>query len=415
MADRFLSVEDRQTLAGVIGRAYDLQLGPAARLQFLTKAGLSRFAPTIDLAAPPNVLAGVLIDRLEPFGLLPERPTYHALGSLIGAVMADPGTPRDQLVTLATMLVKYELVTDRDYLAELRAAYGLDVAPARTADPDSVPPPRDPDPAAEPAFDVEPADAAALEIIVNTEDNFLDIDLLAGAIYTAQAVGRVEMPQGRALGTGFLVGPDLLLTNQHVLKSKSNLASAVVRFDYHADPDGVVISKGRVFEFVRDDLYESSISTELDYALVRIKGEPLAERQLLPGEEDLSYLELLRRGRHRGYLLLAPHLIVEGERLNIIQHPNGDPQKVVLTQNYVIADMAEDRVHYLADTMPGSSGSPILNRHWEVVALHHAGGPHPPQKMSASLEKALKGHYKFNEGIPMRAIIPQIERYLPRG
>ncbi len=413
MADLFLTVEDRQKLAVVVGNAYDLQLGPAARLQFLTKAGLSRFAPTIDLAASPNVLAGVLINRLEPFGLLPERPTYHALGSLAAAVMADPGTPRDDMVFLASMLVKYELVTDQDYLAQLRDTYDLDVVSVRQADPASVPPPRDPDPAPEPDFTAEPADAEALEIIVNTEDNFLDIDLLAGAIYTAQAVGRVEMPAGRALGTGFLVGPDLLLTNQHVLKSKSQLNSAVVRFDYHADADGVVVSKGRVFEFM-PDLYESSVSTDLDYALVRLKGAPLADRQLQPGEEDLSYLELLRRGRHRGYLLLAPSQIVEGERLNIIQHPNGDPQKVVLTQNYVIADMAEDRVHYLADTMPGSSGSPMLNRHWEVIGLHHAGGPHPPQKMSASLQKALKGHYKFNEGIPMRAIIPRIERYLPR-
>lgn len=414
MADYFLSVEDRRALAEVVGHSYDLQLGPAARLQFLTKAGLSRFAPTIDLAAPPNVLAGVLIDRMEPFGLLPERPTYHALGSLITAVMADPGTPRDDVVFLASMVVKYALVTDQDYLFQLRQTYGLDVTAVREVDPDTAPPQQDPNPAPEPTFTAEPADPEALEIVINSEDNFLDIDLLAGAIYTAQAVGRVEMPAGRALGTGFLIGPDLLLTNQHVLKAKSQLASAVVRFDYQSNADGIITSKGRVFKFM-PDTYESSESTVLDYALVRLDGEPLKDRQLLPGEEDLPYLELLKRGRHRGYLLLSPSQIVEGERLNIIQHPNGNPQKAVLTQNYVIADMAEDRVHYLADTMPGSSGSPMLNRHWEVVGIHHAGGPHPPTKMSDSLQKALKGHFKFNEGIPMRAIIPKIERYLPRA
>ena len=69
---------------------------------------------------------------------------------------------------------------------------------------------------------------------------------------------------------------------------------------------------------------------------------------------------------------------------------------------------------YLADTQPGSSGSPVLNRHWEVVALHHSGGAHPPIKATVDLQKILKGHYKFNEGIPMRAIMPKIERYLPR-
>jgi V8-like Glu-specific endopeptidase len=30
------------------------------------------------------------------------------------------------------------------------------------------------------------------------------------------AVCRVEKPEGRALGTAFLVGPDLVLTNHHV-------------------------------------------------------------------------------------------------------------------------------------------------------------------------------------------------------
>jgi V8-like Glu-specific endopeptidase len=279
-------------------------------------------------------------------------------------------------------------------------------------DPALLPPALPPAPADEPAFDPAVGDQAELEQIVNSEDNFLDIDALAGAIYTAQAVGRIELPRGRAHGTGFLVGPDLMLTNYHVFKSKDVLASAVVRFDYHANADGVV-TQGRIFDF-QPDFYVGSPDTELDFALVRIKGEPLAERKLQPGDEGLGYLELLRRGRHRGYLLVSPSLIVEHERVNIIQHPNGNPQKVVLTQNYVLATMSDTRVHYLADTLPGSSGSPVLNRYWEVVALHHSGGAHPPQKASSDLQKLLKGVYKFNEGIPIRAILPQIERYLPR-
>ncbi len=113
MADRFLTVEDRQKIATTVAGVYDLQLGPAARLQFLTRAGLSRFAPTIDMAASPNVLAGVLVDRLEPFGMLPERPSYHALGSLLTSVMDDPGLPTSDARFLAEMVVKYGLVTDR--------------------------------------------------------------------------------------------------------------------------------------------------------------------------------------------------------------------------------------------------------------------------------------------------------------
>ena len=79
------------------------------------------------------------------------------------------------------------------------------------------------------------------------------------------------------------------------------------------------------------------------------------------GRQALAIGAQRRRGRHRGYLLVSPAKIVEHERVNIIQHPNGNPQKVVLTQNYVLADMSADRVHYLADTLPGSSGSPVLS------------------------------------------------------
>lgn len=412
MAEQFLTTNDRIKLAKTLEGVYEMQLGPAARFGLLDKAGLRRFAPGTDLAAAPSVLAGVLISKLEPYGMLPNQPNYHALGALVNYVLIQPDTPQEDARFLAEVLVRYQLIADPGYLDGLRARYELDVQPARQVDSALLPPVEPPDLAAEPDFDPKVGDQEALERIVNSEDNFLDIDLLAGAIYTAQAVGRIELPSGRALGTGFLVGPDLIMTNFHVFKTKDVLERAVIRFDYQVNADGVV-TQGRVFNFI-PDFYISSPDTELDFALVRVKGEPLAERKMGPDDEGLDYLELLRRGRHRGYLLVSPAMIVEQERVNIVQHPNGNPQKVVLTQNYVLSNMSADRVHYLADTMPGSSGSPVLNNHWEVIALHHSGGAHPPQKALADLQKLLRGQYKFNEGIPMRAILPHIERYLPR-
>ncbi len=416
MADQFLSLTDRQQLAKTLANVYDLQLGPGARATFLKTAGLSRFVSTVNLAAEaPRTFAAELVTRLEPFGMLPpipSQPHYHALGALVDYVRQLNDTTVDDARLMAEMMVKYQLIADPAYLGQLKSEYQLDVAPVREVDPALSPPTDPPAPAGEPSFDPVVGDQSELELIVNSEDNFIDIDMLAGAIYTAQAVGRIELPKGRAHGTGFLVGPDLMLTNYHVFKNKDVLTSAVVRFDYHANADGAT-TQGRVFEF-QPDFYVGSPDKELDFALVKIKGEPLADRKLQPGDEDLGYLELLRRGRHRGYLLLAPRDIVEHERVNIIQHPNGSPQKVVLTQNYVLANMSADRVHYLADTQPGSSGSPVLNRYWEVIALHHSGGAHPPQKASNNLQKVLKGLYKFNEGIPIRSIMPKIERYLPK-
>jgi V8-like Glu-specific endopeptidase len=56
------------------------------------------------------------------------------------------------------------------------------------------------------------------------------------------------------------------------------------------------------------------------------------------------------------------------------------------------------RVHYRAPTEPGSSGSPVLDRQWELIALHHAGRPSMP-KLHGSNET-----YAANEGIAIAAI-----------
>lgn len=414
MAEQFLSLPDRQKLARIIANLNEMTMGAAARFGWLDRAGLRRFVPGTNLDAAPITLAGVLIGKLEPYGMLPNQPNYHALGALVSLALTEPDLAQDDAQFLAGILVKYQLIADTKYLDELRATYSLDVQPVRQVDPDLLPPTEPPAPVAEPTFTPVAVDQEGLERVIGKEPNFIDTDRLAGAIYSAQAVGRIERPLGTALGTGFLVAPNLILTNYHVFESKEKLERAVIRFDYHSNADGIV-SKGRDFEFV-PDFYVGSPDEELDFALVKVKGEPLGdpERKMGPEDEGLGYLDLLRRGKHRGYLLISPSKIIEREQVNIIQHPSGSPQKVVLTQNYVVADMSDNRVHYLADTEPGSSGSPVFNQRWEVVALHHSGGAHPPFNASANLQKLLKGHTKYNEGIPMRAILPKIEKYLPR-
>ena len=42
-----------------------------------------------------------------------------------------------------------------------------------------------------------------------------------------------------------------------------------------------------------------------------------------------------------------------------------------------IVDVFDEFLHYEADTQPGSSGSPVFNDQWELVALHHASVPAP--------------------------------------
>src|SRR5690606_16733521 len=134
--------------------------------------GLRRFAPGTDLAAAPNVLAGVLISKLEPYGMLPNQPNYHALGALVNYALIQPDTPQDDARFLAEVIVKYQLIADTVYMSELREKYGLAVQPARQIDPALLPPTEPPVPAEEPDFDPVVGDQEALERIVNSEDNF---------------------------------------------------------------------------------------------------------------------------------------------------------------------------------------------------------------------------------------------------
>lgn len=415
-----LTIEERQQLTQIIAKTYDFTDGDTrSRRVMLESAGLEQFLSNISLSGPPRVVVGDLIGRLEKLDYyLAERPSYHPLGALLTYVLSLGELSGNDASFIAQLIVHYSLVLDPRYIDQLRNQYNITESTIPTITSSQLTPP----PAIfignpEPTFGITIPNDQGLERIINSEDNFLDVYVLAGAIYSAQAVCRIETRDAHALGTGFLIGPDLLLTNQHVLMKKDYLTEVTARFDYRIDNSGVSLP-GRVFK-LQPDFYYSSDAAVLDYALVRLQDQPLKHIALSGETNDLSYLDLVLQGKHRGYLVLTERFIQEHARINIIQHPDGRPMKVVLTQNYVVVDMTNTRVQYVADTMEGSSGSPVFNQNWEVVALHHSGKPYPPDSLTDTLKKSWKGHYRVNEGIPIRAILKDfrlkgLHRYLPR-
>ena len=58
------------------------------------------------------------------------------------------------------------------------------------------------------------------------------------------------------MGAGFLVGPDVLITNYHVIKDvirQPGLAARVVlRFDYEKVPNGATLNPGTEFHLAAD-------------------------------------------------------------------------------------------------------------------------------------------------------------------
>jgi endonuclease G len=63
-----------------------------------------------------------------------------------------------------------------------------------------------------------------------------------------------------------------------------------------------------------------------------------------------------------------------GEYLTIIQHPSGGDKQIALRENQLLK-IDTHTLWYRTDTSPGSSGSPVFNDVWQVVALHHSGVP----------------------------------------
>ena len=93
-----------------------------------------------------------------------------------------------------------------------------------------------------------------------------------------------------------------------------------------------------------------------------------------------------------------------GEVANIIQHPKGRRKEVVLRENRLVSRL-EPVLHYIADTEGGSSGSPVFNNDWQVIALHHWGGP-GPLAVSGLMPN---GNAEVNEGVRISKIVADLD------
>jgi endonuclease G len=200
-----------------------------------------------------------------------------------------------------------------------------------------------------------------LERIVG-QSQFMSSFFLPLGAERARAVGRIVTQTGAGIGTGFLISPRLLMTNNHVIENEGRAARCRVEFDYVRGFDGR-IADTQVFDLLPAEFFltsEDHAGLDLDYTVVAVeavntKGEELVARGSIP-------------------LNVASGELTLAELANIIQHPGGDPQQVALRDNKVVESL-EHFIRYEADTQPGSSGSPVFNDQWQLVALHHSGVP----------------------------------------
>ncbi|MGF1454512.1 MAG: endonuclease [Alphaproteobacteria bacterium] len=187
------------------------------------------------------------------------------------------------------------------------------------------------------------------------------VDFLTGGARTSRMVGRIVLrgagARAEGFGTGFLVSPRLMMTNNHVLGDATSAANSVVEFDFIQHRDGSI---GVPTTFTFDPTTFFFTDEVLDFTLVAVHpqasdGGSLAGRGWLP-------------------LIRESGKILVGEPVNLIQHPEGGPMQIAIRENPVV-DVVGNVVHYRADTLQGSSGAPVCNDDWDLAALHHSGVP----------------------------------------
>lgn len=217
-----------------------------------------------------------------------------------------------------------------------------------------------------------------LEKIIGKEELF-EINWLKKAINASNSVCKVLLSSGGS-GTGFILNGNYLLTNNHVLKTSLQAKNAKVIFNFQIDEDGNQLP---IKEYRLDESFFLT-SYELDYSLVKIK-------------DDNS---LFTWGHLKLEKFLDPK---KGDRVNIIQHPDGGTMKLALPDK--IISKWNSHLFYLADTKPGSSGSPVFNQEWNVIALHHAG-----KVDDGGLQINAAGEYQpSNRGVLIKYILKDIK------
>jgi Effector-associated domain 1/Trypsin-like peptidase domain len=224
-------------------------------------------------------------------------------------------------------------------------------------------------------------------------------------------VCRIEIPVvgGSVRGTGFLVGPDEVMTNHHVVKRLIDCEAEVdrvrVRFDYKRLEDGITVNPGTEVQLNQDWLIATAPPSDVDELV-----DP-GERLPGPGELDFALIRLSTaigdepiggnaspEAPARGWIKLdlAPEPS-QGAPLLILQHPAGEPVKLAV-DSVLGTNANKTRIRYRANTESGSSGSPCFDINLDLVALHHSGDPdfdpeHKPQ---------------YNEGVPVNALVTHL-------
>ena len=224
-------------------------------------------------------------------------------------------------------------------------------------------------------------------------DRFVSLDWYRKGLTRCAGVARIGREATRGVGTGFLLmgaafhptlGDELyLLTNSHVVSPRPELPDTIRPLDAIITFEGLPGVEGKSWA-VKKLVFNSPIS-ELDATLLQLDRD-------VPGVEPYPIAPALpdRNGERRLY---------------VVGHPLGGGLSFSLQDNLLL-DWDQRLVHYRTPTEPGSSGSPVFDDQWRLIAIHHAG------KSDMRKLNGKPGTYEANEGINILAIVDGIKQRL---
>ncbi|NER24677.1 MAG: trypsin-like peptidase domain-containing protein [Symploca sp. SIO1C2] len=336
-----LSVEERKQLITLLKDLPELAT-ERSRRQILEDAGLGQLIPMIDVSGSTYVAISEIVSYLSKYG----RLTYEneTLGMFFNTLKGVTGIQQQQF--LDRLLTKYDMMTP------IAAAPNINQWQGRETP------------------------ANVFEKIIG-ENTLRPIAFLAQGLKVARSVAYIGVRTSDASwsGTGFLIASNLILTNNHVLPNADVLTNTLFRFKYEDNFLGEAQTPSEYRAKLKGIFHTNK---KLDYTVVQLEWEP---------------------GIEWGFLQLTARDIRRNSRVNIIQHPMGRPKEISFQNNFV-EYVGANVVQYVTSTLGGSSGSPVFNDSWEVVALHHAGGN--------MREPTTQRRYFRNEGIWIGSILADL-------
>ena len=227
---------------------------------------------------------------------------------------------------------------------------------------------------------VDPSRNKLKEAIIG-DNNFVDVAWLERAISATKKVAKIGRP---GAGTGFMISEDILLTNEHVFPNEQKAQKSKLQFNFDTGIDG---------KYKDIDYWETDPSSlfhcnkKLDYAIVKVKPNGAGQK----AGEVWGFFDIS----------IKPDIQVNA-RANIIQHPGGDCKKIAFRDNQ-IRKVGSDYLQYVTDTFGGSSGSPVMDDDFNVIALH--------KEAHGRIEGSIKRWY-YNQGSLISTIYEEIEGFL---